>query len=132
MIPQRNISIIANKITTAGGYRIPETVIERDYVLAWFLTCMAGHRLRDCLAFKGGTALRRCWIDGYRFSEDLDFTLTKDIGLDEILAGFSEIYGAVKSASGVPAYDRVFREVRRALRAGELTHSSERLPEPSS
>ena len=118
MIPQRNISIIANKITTAGGYRIPETVIERDYVLAWFLTCMAGHRLRDCLAFKGGTALRRCWIDGYRFSEDLDFTLTKDIGLDEILAGFSEIYGAVKSASGVQ-----FDLDRKARRQGQNSHT---------
>ena len=101
MIPQRNISLIANKITTATGQRIPETVIERDYVLAWFLSGLASHALRDCLAFKGGTALRRCWIDGYRFSEDLDFTLTKSIGLDAILAGFAEIYGAVRSASGV-------------------------------
>ena len=59
MIPQRNISLIANKITTAAGQRIPETVIERDYVLAWFLSGLAGHGLRDRLAFKGGTALRR-------------------------------------------------------------------------
>ena len=90
MIPQRNISLIANKITTAGGSRIPETIIERDYVLAWFLTCLAAHGLRGCLAFKGGTALRRCWFNDYRFSEDLDFTLTRAIALDEILAGFSE------------------------------------------
>ncbi len=33
---------------TAGRRRIPEAVIERDYVLA-------GHPLRDVLAFKGGT-----------------------------------------------------------------------------
>ena len=118
MIPQRNISIIANKTTTAGRNRIPETVIERDYVLAWFLSCMAGHRLRDSLAFKGGTALRRCWIDGYRFSEDLDFTLTKDIELDEILAGFSEIYSAVKSASGVQ-----FELDRRDRRQGQNSHT---------
>ena len=42
---------------TAGGRRIPEAVIERDYVLAWFLTGLAGHPLREVLAFKGGTAL---------------------------------------------------------------------------
>ena len=47
---------------TAGGRRIPEAVIERDYVLAWFLTGLAGQPLRDVLAFKGGTALRRCWF----------------------------------------------------------------------
>ena len=76
MIPQRNISLISNTLVTAGGRRIPEAVIERDYVLAWFLTGLAGHALRDALAFKEGTALRRCWFEGYRFSEDLDFTLT--------------------------------------------------------
>ena len=38
MIPQRNISLISNTLMTAGGRRIPEAVIERDYVLAWFLT----------------------------------------------------------------------------------------------
>lgn len=42
MIPQRNISLIANTLLTAGGRRIPEAVIERDYVLAWFLTGLAG------------------------------------------------------------------------------------------
>lgn len=87
MIPQRNISLISNTLVTAGGRRIPEAVIERDYVLAWFLTGLAGHPLRDVLAFKGGTALRRCWFEDYRFSEDLDFTPTHPITLEEILAG---------------------------------------------
>jgi hypothetical protein len=34
MIPQRNISLISNALRSAGGRRIPEAVIERDYVLA--------------------------------------------------------------------------------------------------
>jgi hypothetical protein len=42
MIPQRNIFMISNTLVTAGGRRIPEAVIERDYVLAWFLTGLAG------------------------------------------------------------------------------------------
>ena len=45
MIPQRNISLISNTLVSAGGRRIPEAVIERDYVLAWFLTGLAGHPL---------------------------------------------------------------------------------------
>lgn len=107
MIPQRNISLISNALVTAGGRRIPEAVIERDYVLAWFLTGLAGHPLRDVLAFKGGTALRRCWFADYRFSEDLDFTLIRPITLGEILAGFSEIYTAVEAACGLRiAFDR--------------------------
>lgn len=101
MIPQRHISLIANGIATATGRRIPEAVIERDYVLAWFLTCLGNHALRDFLVFKGGTALRRCWIADYRFSEDMDFTVTQPIEPPSILAAFADICQTVESASGV-------------------------------
>ncbi len=107
MIPQRDISLISNTLMSAGGRRIPEAVIERDYVLAWLLTGLAGHPLRDVLAFKGGTALRRCWFEDYRFSEDLDFTLARPIALKNILAGLSEIFAAVEAACGLRiAFDR--------------------------
>lgn len=107
MIPQRSISRIANTLTTAGGRRIPESVIERDYVLAWFLTGLAVHPLREVMVFKGGTALRRCWFEDYRFSEDLDFTLSQPITLQEILAGLAEIFVSIESASGLRiAFDR--------------------------
>jgi predicted nucleotidyltransferase component of viral defense system len=76
-------------------------------VLSWFLTGLANHPLRDVLAFKGGTALRRCWFEDYRFSEDLDFTLTRAITLEEISAGLEEIYTAVEAACGLRiAFDR--------------------------
>jgi predicted nucleotidyltransferase component of viral defense system len=107
MIPQRNISLISNTLVTAGGRRIPEAAIERDYVLAWFLTGLAGHPLREVLAFKNGTALRRCWFEEYRFSEDLDFTLTGPITLENILAGLNEIFATVETDSGLRiAFDR--------------------------
>jgi predicted nucleotidyltransferase component of viral defense system len=107
MIPQRNLSLISNTLASTGGRRIPEAVIERDYVLAWLLTGLAGHPLRDVLAFKGGTALRRCWFSDYRFSEDLDFTLTRPIAFDEILAGLNDIFSVVADASGLQiAFDR--------------------------
>jgi uncharacterized protein len=76
-------------------------------VLAWFLTGLAGHSLRDVLAFKGGTALRRCWFEGYRFSEDLDFTLTRPITFEDIRAGLSDIFASIEAASGLRiAFDR--------------------------
>lgn len=101
MIPQRNISLISNALMSAGGRRIPEAVIERDYVLAWFLNGLASHPLREVLAFKGGTALRRCWFEDYRFSEDLDFTLIRPIALEDILAGLTEVFTAVEAACGL-------------------------------
>ena len=114
MIPQRNISLISNTLVSAGGRRIPEAVIERDYVLAWFLTGLARHPLREVLAFKGGTALRRCWFDDYRFSEDLDFTLIRSIAIEEIMAGFNEIFAALEAACGLRiAFDREDRHGHR-------------------
>ena len=75
MIPPRNLSLLANRLARAGGRRLPEAVLERDYCLAWFLVALSRTPLRDRLTFKGGTALKRCYFGDYRFSEDLDFTL---------------------------------------------------------
>jgi hypothetical protein len=75
--------------------------------LAWFLTGLADHPLREVLAFKGGTALRRCWFEDYRFSEDLDFTLIRPVTLKDILAGLSDIFAAVETACGLQiAFER--------------------------
>ena len=69
MIEQRAISLISNNTRTDGGRRVPEAVIERDYCLSWFLFGLAHSPLRDQLVFKGGTALRRCYFENYRFSD---------------------------------------------------------------
>jgi len=52
---------------------VDERTQERDYVLAWMLA--ASSQTGHGLVFKGGTCLRRCYFRGYRYSEDLDFTL---------------------------------------------------------
>lgn len=101
MIPQKNISKISNKTFEAGGRRIPEAVIERDYCLSWFLFGLAQSTLKDKLVFKGGTALRRCYFDDYRFSEDLDYTLIEEITLNDILKEFENIFIWVKDESGI-------------------------------
>ena len=101
MIPQRNISVLSNRLAREGGRRIPEAVLERDYCLAWFLVGLSRSPLRDQLAFKGGTALKRCYFGDYRFSEDLDFTLTEELPLDRIFAALDGIYAEVHRASGV-------------------------------
>ena len=71
MIPQRNLSLPSNRLARAGGRRIVESVLERDYCLAWFFAGLSRTPLREVLAFKGGTALKRCYFADYRFSEDL-------------------------------------------------------------
>ena len=80
---------------------IPEAVLERDYCLAWFLVGLAGTRLRERLAFKGGTALKRCYFGDYRFSEDLDFTLIAAAPFEVIREELKPVFAEVRRASGV-------------------------------
>lgn len=61
------------------------TVVERDYVLAHTLTSISKHDQHDKVVFKGGTALRLCHFDDYRYSADLDFSLIDGLGVDEAL-----------------------------------------------
>lgn len=108
MIHQRNLSLLSNRLAQSGGRRIVEAVLERDYCLAWFLVGLSRSALRDDLIFKGGTALKRCYLGEYRFSEDLDFTLAEPRELKEILA---EINGICED---------VFRATLRTLRKAKV------------
>jgi len=101
MIPQRNLSLLSNRLAKSGGRRIPEAVLERDYCLAWFLVALSRERLGRSLVFKGGTALKRCHFADYRFSEDLDFTLTGDIVFETIRQELPSVFSRVHSASGI-------------------------------
>ncbi len=52
-------------------------ILQQDYLLSWVLACIYRHPLlKESLAFKGGTALKKCYFGEYRFSQDLDFTTT--------------------------------------------------------
>jgi predicted nucleotidyltransferase component of viral defense system len=59
-----------------GEWQLDVGVIEKDYVLGWMLAAIAAEpALADTWIFKGGTCLRKCYYETYRFSEDLDFTV---------------------------------------------------------
>lgn len=112
MIPQRNLSLLANRLFKEhGGRRVPEVVLERDYCLAWFLVGLSQSQIRDLPIFKGGTALKRCHFGDYRFSEDLDFTLARAAEFAEIREGLEEVYQYVAQSSGINfAFDREDRQ----------------------
>lgn len=60
---------------------------KKDYVNGWLLAKICEHpRLGRGFIFKGGTCLKKCYFETYRFSEDLDFT---------------EVAGRVYEATGV-------------------------------
>ncbi|MBA3046345.1 MAG: nucleotidyl transferase AbiEii/AbiGii toxin family protein [Candidatus Thermoplasmatota archaeon] len=61
---------------------VDPTTIERDYVQNWFLKSLYSNS--DYLLFKGGTSIRKAFVQDYRFSDDLDFTLSKEVSQEEI------------------------------------------------
>lgn len=102
MIPQSQISKLSNRLyKELGGRRIPESVLEKDYCIAWFLVGLSRTPLKHKIIFKGGTALRRCHFPDYRFSEDLDFTLLQSISFEELKQDLELVYKEVKKASNI-------------------------------
>ena len=52
-------------------------------MFGWVLAGIYQHQaLADTWIFKGGTCLKKCFFETYRFSEDLDFTLRDPAHLD--------------------------------------------------
>jgi predicted nucleotidyltransferase component of viral defense system len=50
-------------------------LIEKDFILHQVLFDLAKNRFfHDNFVFKGGTCLAKCYLDYFRFSEDIDFT----------------------------------------------------------
>jgi predicted nucleotidyltransferase component of viral defense system len=101
LIPQSNLSRLANRLAKAGGRRIPESVLERDYCLSWFLAGFSQSPVRDRLIFKGGTALKKCYFPDYRFSEDLDFTLAEEVPFETIREDLDRAFERSYRDSGV-------------------------------
>jgi uncharacterized protein len=111
MILQRNLSLLSNRLAREGGRRFREDVLERDYCLAWFLAALAESDLQPALAFKGGTALKRCYFGDYRFSEDLDFTLLEPLPAEVIFGRLDRVYASLRQSSGIVfAFDREDRQ----------------------
>ena len=79
-------------------------VIEKDYVLGWLLWGIYNHdALAESWIFKGGTCLKKCFFETYRFSEDLDFTLTDPahIDADFLKRIFAEIGARIYEETGI-------------------------------
>lgn len=98
MIPKQEIMALAAEL------QLQANVVEKDYALGWFLAGIAAHpAIGARWVFKGGTCLKKCYFETYRFSEDLDFTLQDVEHLDDaFLAGvFEEIGEWVYDACGL-------------------------------
>jgi nucleotidyltransferase AbiEii toxin of type IV toxin-antitoxin system len=98
MIPAREVLDLRTEWSLDVG------VIEKDYVWVWLLAGIASEpELARSWVFKGGTCLRKCYYETYRFSEDLDFTVI-DRGPEtpeELTPIFGRIGEWVREESGI-------------------------------
>jgi predicted nucleotidyltransferase component of viral defense system len=68
----------------ASTFQLLPNIVEKDYVLGWLLAGINAHpEISESWVFKGGTCLKKCYFETYRFSEDLDFTLSEESHLNE-------------------------------------------------
>ena len=85
-------------------WELREDIIEKDYVIGWVLWGIGQEpELNNKWIFKGGTCLKKCYLETYRFSEDLDFTVLPDspIKPDDILPILTRILTRVSDESGI-------------------------------
>ncbi|MBI4311651.1 MAG: nucleotidyl transferase AbiEii/AbiGii toxin family protein [Chloroflexi bacterium] len=115
MIPR----VALNERVREWGLR--EDVVEKDYVIGWVLWGIgADPRLSASWAFKGGTCLKKCYLETYRFSEDLDFTVLPDgpIRPDEVVPLLQGVLKRVYDQAGI---DFAVREPTVRLRPNEAS-----------
>lgn len=104
MIEKNEILRMANEL----GLR-PDT-IEKDYVLGWMLWGINQHPAISSWAFKGGTSFKKCHFETFRFSEDLDFTLTDPEHLTEefLTQAFIKITDQLSEETGIEFFSDRF------------------------
>jgi predicted nucleotidyltransferase component of viral defense system len=101
---------------TANHWKLEDHIIEKDYVLGWLLWGIAKHPvLSKAWVLKGGMALKKCYADTHRHSQDLDFTVLPDGPWqpEELHSIFNEILKQVSQKSGI---DFTIREPKFEIR----------------
>src|SRR5712691_7828051 len=108
-------------LATAVNLGLLPNTVEKDYVLGWLLAGIFNHpALIDKWVFKGGTCLKKCYFETYRFSEDLDFTLRDEshLNVDFLTGTFHEISTWVYEQTGIDLPpDKVYFEIFQNRRA---------------
>lgn len=106
MILKREIEKIAEQKGVA------KTTIDKDWVLGHFVDAI--YSIPECqgkLIFKGGTCLKKCYFEDYRFSEDLDFTAADpDFLLDKKL--LDKIVKLVTERTEIPLYVHELKQLK--------------------
>lgn len=99
-------------ITMATRLSLSPDTVEKDYTLGWLLWGINNHNdFSNTWVFKGGTCLKKCFFETFRFSEDLDFTITDEAHLstDFLREKFHEITDNIYNETGISFFKENFK-----------------------
>lgn len=93
-----------NKISNREGVR--QQQIEKDYIISWILWGIFNNTLlKHGLILKGGTCIKKIYIENYRYSEDMDFTINpnmeSDISDEDIYDAFNDVFVQIKETTNI-------------------------------
>jgi predicted nucleotidyltransferase component of viral defense system len=108
----------------AREWQLRPDVVEKDYVLGWLLAAIAQHEETSRhWVLKGGTCVKKCFFETYRFSEDLDFSLLPEAAYSEedLRQVLAEITDLTRELSGIEFSPDALAVRVRADRQGRTT-----------
>lgn len=132
-------------IRIANSDGVDSKTVQRDYVIAHVLAALSKLPNAEGLIFKGGTALRMCHYEDYRYSADLDFSLGEGVGMEEALALVADALEEARADIGFPSLEMepgrgkewwvvnegpvgIGRRIKVDIADDELVFSPDRLP----
>jgi predicted nucleotidyltransferase component of viral defense system len=107
----------------AAEWRLRPEVVEKDYVLGWLLAGLTTLPMSTLWVFKGGTCVKKCFFETYRFSEDLDFSLRPNAPYtqNELKGQLRELTARVSELSGLEFPPHLVEVKSRQNKQGQQT-----------
>jgi len=107
----------------ATEWQLRPDVVEKDYVLGWLLAGISSTSMRSHWIFKGGTCIKKCYFETYRFSEDLDFSLLPEgaYSAAALVGCLQELATVVRDLSGLTFLPEVVEVKQRQNKQGQIT-----------
>jgi len=89
-------------LVQAEAFDLSEADVQRDYLFGWIISSIFRESsLADRVTLKGGNALRKGYLPGTRFSDDLDFSARDRLDSEAVLAELNRVCAFASDATGV-------------------------------
>jgi len=89
-------------LVQAEAFDLSEANVQRDYVFGWIISgIFRESSLADRATLKGGNALRKGYLPGTRFSDDLDFSTPDRLDGDGVLGELNRVCEFASDATGI-------------------------------